>query len=158
MMNYQQPGYDYSFYNDADGYNDITEPLVMQRLPSATGPLPPYTALPRQTWGERTRRGLSRLLTSIVNKIRQLLALVLLVAWLLLVGRFLLIFFALTHSVFSHWVFYAASPLMFPFNNLIPPLLYSSHLIDISTLVAMAVYMAAALIVRRFLRILVAKE
>lgn len=157
-MNYQQPGYDYSFYNDAAGYNDITEPLVVQRLPSATGPLPPYTALPRQTWGERSTRWLGRFFTAIVSKIRQLLALALLVAWLLLAGRFLLIFFALTHSVFSQWIFYAASPLMFPFNNLIPQFLSSSHLIDISTLVAMAVYMAVVLIVRRFLRILIAKE
>lgn len=158
-MNYQQPGYDYSsFYNDAADYNDITEPLVAQVLPSATGPLPPYTALPQQTWGERATRRLSRFFTSVVNKIRQLLALALLVAWLLLAGRFLLIFFALTHSVFSQWVFYAASPLMFPFNNLIPPFLYSNHVIDISTLVAVAVSMAVVLIVRRFLRILVAKE
>ena len=157
-MNYQQPGYDYPFYNNAASYNDITEPLVARILPSATGPLPPFTALPQQTWGVRTTHWLGRLLTSIVNKIRSLLALALLVAWLLLAGRFLFIFFALTHSLFSQWVFYAASPLMFPFNNLIPAFPYRSYTIDVSTLVAMAVYMAAALIVRRFLRILVAEE
>jgi hypothetical protein len=157
-MNHQQPGYDYPFYNNAVGYNDITEPLGAQILPSATGPLPPYTALPRQTWAERSAHWLGRLFTSIINKIRALLALALLVVWLLLTGRFLLIFFALTHSVFSHWVFYAAAFLMFPFNNLIPAFSYNGYTIDISTLVAIAVYLAAILIVRRFLRILVAKE
>ena len=157
-MNSQQPGYDYTYYNDVASYNDITEPLIAQVLPSATGPLPPYTALPRQTWGERATRWLGRFFTSIINKIRSLLALALLVAWLLLAGRFLFTFFALTHSLFAQWVLYAASPLMFPFNNLVPPFLYSGYTIDVSTLVAMAVYMAAALIVRRFLRILVAGE
>lgn len=155
-MNSQQPGFDYPFYNDVASYNDITEPLIAQVLPSATGPLPPYTALPRQNWAERSTRWLGRFLTSIINKIRSLLALALLVVWLLLAGRFLLILFAITHSIFSQWVFYAASPLMVPFNNLVPPFLYSGYTIDISTLIAMAVYMASALIVRRFLRILVA--
>jgi len=158
MMNSQQPGFDYPFYNDVASCNDITEPLIAQVLPSATGPLPPFTALPQQTWGERTTHWLGRLLTSIINKIRQLLALALLVVWLLLAGRFLFTFFALTHSLFSQWVFYAASPLMLPFNNLIPAFPYRGYTIDISALVAMAVYMAAALIVRRFLRILVAGE
>lgn len=157
-MNYQQPGYEYPFYNNAVGYNDITEPLASQVLPSATGPLPAYTALPRQTWAERSARWLGRFFTSIINKIRALLALALLVVWLLLTGRFLLTFFALTHSIFAQWVFYAASFLMFPFNNLIPAFPYNGYSIDISTLVAMAVYMAVVLIVRRFLRILVAKE
>lgn len=157
-MNYQQPGYDYPFYNNTASYSDITEPLVAQALPSATGPLPPYTALPRQTWAERSTRWLGRLFTSVINKIRALLALALLVVWLLLASRFLLTMFAITHSLFAQWVFYAASPLMYPFNNLIPPFLYNSYLIDISTLVAMAVYMAAALIMRRFLRILVTRE
>jgi len=158
MMNNQQPGYEYPVYNDVASYNDITDPLIAQVLPSATGPLPPFTALPRQTRGERATHWLGRLLAAIVNRIRQLLALALLVVWLLLAARFLLIFFALTHSIFSQWVFYAASPLMFPFNNFVQAFPYSGYSIDVSTLVAMAVYMAAALIARRFLRILVAGE
>lgn len=153
-MNSQQPGYDYSYYNNVADYSDTTEPLVIQ----STGPLPPFTRLPRETWAERSTRWLGRLFTSIINKIRALLALALLVVWLLLAGRFLLILFAITHSVFAQWVFYAASPLMFPFNNLIPAFPYNGYSIDVSTLIAMAVYMAAALIVRRFLRILVAQE
>jgi hypothetical protein len=157
-MNSQQPGYDYTYYNNVADYNDVTQPLTLQAMPSATAPLPPFTALPRQNWAERSTHWLGRLLSSIINKIRALLALALLVVWLLLTGRFLLMFFTLTHSVFSHWVFSAAAFLMFPFNNLIPAFSYNGYTIDISTLVAMAVYMAAALIVRRFLRILVTRE
>lgn len=154
-MNYQQPGYANNFaYHDDD-----TDPFMTSVLPSATGPLPAFSVvLPQKTRAERFTHRLGQALIWTVNKINRLLALALTVVLLLLVGRFLLIFFALTHSVFSHWMFLITSPLMYPFANLAPTLTVNGYIVDISTLVGMAVYIAAVLIVRKFLRILVTRE
>ena len=99
-------------------------------------------------------RGTGTFLSFIINKIRQLVALALTVLLLLLFTRFVLHFFGLTRSQFTYWVFQFSEPLVAPFNNLHPPLPYNGYSIDISTLVAMLVYIVLAMIVLRFLRIL----
>jgi uncharacterized protein YggT (Ycf19 family) len=134
---YQQPTDDFAFHNQS------TEPFIVS---------------PRQTWAGRVTHWLGRAITALVTKINRLLALALVVVWLLLLGRFLLTSFSLTHSFFSQWVFFVTDPLMVPFNNLVPLWPYSGYLIDISTLVAIVVYSLAVIIVRRFLRILVSRE
>jgi uncharacterized protein YggT (Ycf19 family) len=134
---YQQPTDDFAFHNQS------TEPFVVSA---------------RQTRAGRVTHWLGRAITTLVIKINRLLTLALVVVWLLLLGRFLLTCFSLTHSFFSQWVLFITDPLMAPFNNLIPVWPYNGYLIDISTLVAMVVYSLAVIIVRRFLRILVSRE
>ena len=98
-------------------------------------------------------RGIGTFLTFIINKIRQLVALALTVLLLLLFTRFTLHFFRISLSQFAHWIFLLTAPLVAPFDNLHPPLPYDYYSIDVSTLVAILVYIVLAMIVLWFLRI-----
>jgi uncharacterized protein YggT (Ycf19 family) len=93
--------------------------------------------------------------TAIINKINQLLSFALAVLLLLLFTRFILRFFGLSLSQFAYWVFLLSTPLVAPFNNLLPPLSYDGYIIEVSTLVAIIVYALAVTIARQFLKVLV---
>jgi uncharacterized protein YggT (Ycf19 family) len=91
---------------------------------------------------------------------RQLLALALTVLLLLLFARFVLNFFHLSNSggtaYFSYWVFFLSTPLVTPFENLLPSLPYDSYTIEVPVLIAILAYALATTIIRKFLKILVA--
>ena len=131
-------------------YDDGTDPL----LPSITAPIP-LSALPRETWIRRALRGIGNFFAAIIHKINQLLALALAVLLLLLFTRFILLFFGLTLSDFVYWVFFVTTPLVAPFEHLLPTLPYDGYSIDPSTLVAILVYALTVTIVRQFLKVLV---
>ena len=131
-------------------YNTNTEPV----LSSITAPIP-ISHLPREAWSSRFSRGFRNTIVAIVRKINQLLALALSVLSLLLFTHFLLSFFDITTSLFARWISLLSAPLLLPFNNLLPPLPYSGYMIDVSTLVAIVVYIVAVTIVRQFLKVLV---
>ncbi len=136
-------------------YNEATEPM----LPTMTAPIP-RIALPRESWMHRVLRGIGAFFCAIINKINQVLALALAVLLLLLFTRFTLYFFHLSStggSPFSYWVFLLSAPLVAPFENLLPTLPYNGYTIDVSTLIAILVYALGITIIRRFLKILVAK-
>jgi len=121
-----------------------------------TAPIP-RVALPHESWFVRMLRAIGRFIAAIIKKINQLLALGLSVLLLLLFTRFALYFFSLKSSLFSAWVFQLSAPLVFPFNNLLPPLPFYGYTIDVSTLIAIIVYTLAVTIVRQFLKVLVAR-
>jgi hypothetical protein len=144
-------------------YNDVTEPM----LPTATSPMP-RIALPHESWLLRVFRGLGALLSFIINKVNQLLALALATLLLLLFTRFILSFFGFSGDggpfSFSYWVFFLSTPLVVPFRNIhplppqnIPFLPYNSYTIDVSTLIAILVYAIGVTMVRQFLKVLVAR-
>jgi len=116
------------------------------------------SALPHESWMRRFMRGIGTFLAFIINKIRQLVALALTVLLLVLFTRFILLFFRITLSLFAHWVFRLTAPLVAPFDNLHPPIPYNGYSIDVSTLVAMLVFIVLAMIVCRFLRILATRS
>ena len=93
--------------------------------------------------------------TAIINKINQLLSFALAVLLLLLFTRFMLRFFGLSLSQFAYWIFLLSTPLVAPFNNLLPPLSYDGYIIEVSTLVAIIVYALVVTIARQFLKVLV---
>lgn len=93
--------------------------------------------------------------TAIINKINQLLSFALAVLLLLLFTRFILRFFGLSLSQFAYWIFLLSTPLVAPFNNLLPPLSYDGYIIEVSTLVAIIVYALVVTIARQFLKVLV---
>jgi len=133
-------------------YSSITEPM----LPSITTPIP-RIALPQESWLRRTLHGIVDFFAFFIKKINQLLALSLAVLLLLLFTRFVLYFFHLTTSQFSYWVFLLSTPLVSPFENLLPPLPYRGYTIDVSTLIAILGYALGVTIVRQFLKVLVAR-
>jgi len=134
-------------------YNEATEPI----LSSITTPMP-RVALPRESWLQRVSRGLRTFFRTIINKINQLLALVLAVLLLLLFIRFILIFFHNSGSdgllSFTYWVFFLSTPLIAPFKNLLPTLLYYGYTIEVSTLIAILAYALGITIIRQFLKVL----
>jgi uncharacterized protein YggT (Ycf19 family) len=138
-------------------YSEITE----QGLPITTTPMP-RVALPRESWIRKTARGMGAFFSAIINKVNQLLALALAVLLLLLFTRFILNFFHLTsggdalRSSFSYWVFFLSTPLIAPFENLLPTLPYNGYTIDVSTLIAIVAYALGITIIRQFLKVLVA--
>lgn len=135
-------------------YNDVTEPM----LPNITTAIP-RIALPHESWIQRVIHGLGTLFSAIINKVNQLLALILAVLLLLLFTRFILYFFHFSDnggSLFSRWVFLLSTPLVIPFQNLLPSLPYNGYTIDVSTLIAILVYAIGITIVRQFLKVLVA--
>jgi hypothetical protein len=146
----RQPADHYSLYND------VTEPM----LPTFTTPIP-RIALPRESWLLRVFRGLGTFLSFIINKVNQLLALALATLLLLLFTRFILSFFHFSSSVepfsFLYWVFFLSTPLVIPFQNMLPVLPYNGYSIDVSTLIAILVYAIGITIVRQFLKVLVAR-
>lgn len=130
-------------------YGTNTDPLF-----NVTAPIP-VSHLPRESWFSRFKRAISNAIIFVIYKIYQLLGLALLILLLLLLTHFLLKFFGITTSLFTYWISLLSAPLLLPFNNLLPPLRYSGHMIDVSTLIAMMVYIIAVAIARRFLKVLV---
>lgn len=110
---------------------------------------------------QRILRGLGTFFCAIIHKVNRLLALALTVLLLLLFARFVLNFFHLSNSggtaYFSYWVFFLSTPLVTPFENLLPSLPYEHYTIEVSTLIAIIVYALATTIIRQFLKILVAR-
>ncbi len=96
-------------------YSEVTEP----ELPSITEPIP-RSAFLRESWMRRLMRAIGAFFTAIINKIDQLLSFALAVLLLLLFTRFILRFFGLSLSQFAYWVFLLSTPLVAPFNNLLP--------------------------------------
>ena len=134
-------------------YSSITEPM----LPSITTPIP-RIALPHESWMRRSVRGIAEFIAFLIKKINQLLALALAVLLLLLFIRFILYFFHLTAaSQFSYWVFLLSTPLVAPFENLLPSLPYQGYTIDVSTLIAILGYALGVTIVRQFLKLLIVR-
>lgn len=133
-------------------YSAVTEPM----LPGITTPIP-RIALPHEPWILRTLHGISHFFASCIKKINQLLALALAVLLLLLFIRFALYFFHLTTSQFAYWVFLLSTPLVAPFENLLPSLPYRGYTIDVSTLIAILAYALGVTIVRQFLKLLVVR-
>ena len=103
----------------------------------------------------RLVRAIGAFFAAIIYKINQLLSFALAVLLLLLFTRFILRFFGLALSQFAYWVFLLSTPLVDPFNNLLPPLSYDGFIIEVSTLVAIVVYALAVTIARQFLKVLV---
>src|SRR5436309_11313896 len=134
-------------------YDDVTEPLPVLTGVSVTTPLPISTQ-PREFWLRRFIRGIGNFFAAIIAKVNQLLALGLAVLLLLLFTRFILLFFSLKLSDFAYWVFYLTTPLIAPFEHLVPALPYEGYSIDVSTLIAVLVYALGVTIVRQFLKIL----
>src|SRR5919109_121894 len=110
-------------------YNDVTEPM----LSTITTPMP-RIALPRESWPQRVFRGLGTLISVIIDKVNQLLALALATLLLLLFTRFILSFFGFSSNggplSFSHWVFFLSAPLVVPFQNMLPVLPYNGYSIE----------------------------
>ncbi len=131
-------------------YSTHTDPTLF----SITAPIP-ISHLPRESWLQRCGRALKRFVIALVRKVNQLLGLALSVLLLLLFTRFLLNFFGISTSLFAYWISLVSAPLLLPFNNLLPPLPYGGYMIDISTLIAIVVYIMAVTIVRQFLKVLV---
>ena len=146
----RQPTDHYSLYNDA------TEPM----LPTSTTPMP-RIALPREAWIQKVLRGLGTFFSAIINKVNQLLALVLAVLLLLLFTRFILSFFHYTGSggpfSFTYWVFFLSTPLVTPFQNILLPLPYNGYSIEVTTLIAILAYAIGITIIRQFLKVLAAR-
>jgi len=137
-------------------YNDATEPM----LSTITTPMP-RIALPRESWVQRIVHGFGNLFRAIINKVNQLLALALAVLLFLLFTRFILYFFHFStdggpHS-FSYWVFFLSTPLVVPFENLLPALPYNGYTIEVSTLIAILAYAIGITIIRQFLKVLVGR-
>src|SRR6266566_6084534 len=146
----RQPTDHYSLYNDA------TEPM----LPTSTTPMP-RIALPREAWIQRVLRGLGTFFSAIINKVNQLLALVLAVLLLLLFTRFILSFFHYPSSSepfsFSYWLFFLSTPLVVPFQNMLPALPYYGNSIEVTTLIAILVYTMGITVIRQFLKVFVTR-
>jgi hypothetical protein len=144
MQRWSNVDENYITYDD-----DHTDPA----LRGVTAPIPGTLVL-REPWMRRSLRAIGHFFAAIIRKINQILGLALTVLELLLIARFLLIFFDLTASLFAHWIFMISAPLILPFNDLSPILPYQGFNVDVSTLVAMVVYAIAVIIVRRFLGLL----
>jgi uncharacterized protein YggT (Ycf19 family) len=144
----RQPADHYSLYNDA------TEPM----LSTITTPMP-RLAFPRESWLQRVFRGLGKFFSAIINKVNQLLALALAALMLLLFTRFILSFFHFSSSggsfSFSHWVFFLSTPLVTPFQDMLPALPYNGYSIEVTTLIAILAYATGITIIRQFLKVFV---
>jgi hypothetical protein len=147
---WRQPADHYSLYNDA------TEPM----LSTITTPMP-RLVLPRESWLQRVFRGLGTFFSVIINKVNQLLALALAVLLLLLFTRFSLSFFHFFGNggpfSFSYWVFFLSTPLVVPFQNMLPALPYYGYSIEVTTLIAILVYTMGITIIRQFLKVFVTR-
>jgi uncharacterized protein YggT (Ycf19 family) len=134
-------------------YNDVTEPM----LSNFTTPIP-RIELPRESGVQRILRGLGTFFSAIINKVNQLLALVLAALLLLLFTRFILTYFDFSRNggplSFAHWIFLLSTPLEVPFQNLLPAIPFNGYLIDVSTLVSILVYAIGITVVRQFLKVL----
>ncbi len=133
-------------------HNQTTDP----QLRSVTAPIPAIY-LPRESRSQRFWHGVGRFFAALVRKINQLLGFALVVLLLLLFARFILNFFGVTTSLFANWVFLITGPIVYPFNNLVPALPYNGYSIDVTTLIAIALWAITVMIVRQFLRVLVGR-
>jgi len=131
----------------------MTEPLLP--MISTTTPIPRYL-LPRQTRGQKARRGIHAFFAAIVSFINTLLALALALTLLLLFARFLLDCAHLTFP-YSTLILRYSAPLVVPFGRFLPTLNVARYTIDLPTLVAMLAALLAVLIVRGTLKKLVGK-
>jgi uncharacterized protein YggT (Ycf19 family) len=135
-------------------YNENTEPALV----SITQPIPLSAyQLQRPSWFLRAIYAIGNFFAAIIRKINQLLAFALAVLLLLLFTRFLLLFFSLSLSDFAHWIFWLSTPLVAPFEHLVPALPYHGYIIDISTLISIVAYAMAVTIVRQFLKLLITR-
>ncbi|HEX4203646.1 MAG TPA: hypothetical protein VHZ51_05525 [Ktedonobacteraceae bacterium] len=141
----------YTLHNEYPNPNEHTDPAMR----SVTAPLPPMYQPPRATWSQRVSYGWSNFSRALVRKINQLLNLAMLVLILLLCARFLLTFFGVTDSLFAQWTFLLSWPLALPFEQIAPNIVYGAYHIDVSTLVAIAVYFVVRWLISAFLRLLV---
>ena len=135
-------------------YNQATDPFMRSVAVPMTATTP---YILKETRGQRIQRNIKGFFAAIVRKFNQLLGLGLTVLLLLLFTRFILNFFEITTSVFTGWVSTLTAPLVYPFENLAPALLYKGFSIDVTTLVAIVVWTIAVLIVRRFINLLASK-
>lgn len=131
-------------------HNEHTDPT----LRTVTAPLPEEYR-PHINWPQRFSYSWKSFWRATVRKINQFLNFVLVLLSLLLVARFLLTLFGITTSLFAQWVYLLSWPLILPFDNMVPVVTYSGYRIDASTLVALAVYFVARLLLSGILKILV---
>lgn len=137
-------------------YNATTDPI----LTAVTAPLPrlyptrPLTS--QQQWQQRGKlRPKRTFIQALVDKFNKLLGFALILLFLLLAARFALTLFDLTTSLFSQWVFLLSKPLVTPFSGLLPTVVYQGYPVEWPIICAFIVYSIAALLVSRFLKVLV---
>ena len=131
-------------------YNEMTEPI----LPMITTPIPRYL-LPRVSKTRRARSGIGAFFAAIINFINTLLALALVIVLLLLFARFMLNCAHITLGQYSYWLTLLTEPLVHPFEKYLPTLTLARYTIDLPTLAAMLVFLTGALLVRKFLNMLI---
>ena len=131
-------------------YNELTEPM----LPMITAPIPRYL-LPRESALRRTTRGIGAFFAAIIITINTLLAFILVIGLLLLFTRFILNCAHLTLGQYSDWLMLLSNPLVHPFEKYLPTFMIAHYTIDLPTLAVMLVYLTGALLVRKFLKMLV---
>jgi hypothetical protein len=129
-------------------YNEHTEPLPYD----STAPL---MLSYHEPWTQRLADGWKLFWRAVIRKINQLLNLLLVTLILLLAARFVLVLFGITTSMFTQWVYELSGPLVLPFDNIVPTILYSGYHIEVSTLIAVMIYCIIRLILSGFLRILI---
>nr|BBH89477.1 hypothetical protein KTC_42280 [Thermosporothrix sp. COM3] len=136
----------------ASFYSMHTQPVTF----SNTAPLPPLH-LPAESRWRSFGHSCKQFGVALVRKINQMLGLALLVTFLLLGGRFVLTGFHLQRhpSLFVQWMYLCSDPLALPFQNVLPHTRYQGFLIDGSLILAIVVYCILALILRRFLTLLI---
>jgi len=131
-------------------YNEMTEPM----LPMITTPIPRYL-LPRTSKARRARSRIGAFFAAIIGFINALLALALVLTLLLLFARFMLNCAHITLGQYSYWLTLLSEPLVHPFEKYLPTFMIAHYTIDLPTLAVMLVYLTGALLVRKFLKMLV---
>jgi YggT family protein len=141
-------------------YNEDTIDPVEPDPPLDTDHSEPVTvdSIPRQTRASQVRHRLRSFYSFAIDKISQIVALALTVLLLLFITRFILLFFGITRSQFAHLVYLITDPLVAPFYGIHRPLSYNGFTIDISTIVAVLIYIVVVMIIRRLLSILVTRS
>jgi uncharacterized protein YggT (Ycf19 family) len=138
---------------DYADYADYAQPT--QSYPVAqqyTASIPSYQ--PSRTWWQRFVMSLEHFFAAALRKLDQLLRFAEWMLLLLLTIQFLLVFFNLSSSIFSQWVSYLSTPLLYPFTRFLPAYSFQGYKIDGSTLAAIVAYIILAELVRRFLKVL----
>lgn len=149
-------------------YNDLTQPGASDDtapMPAAGSYYP--TTMPTNWYAQPStqlmlggndlqgpRSGVQKKSVSQIlrQKLNQLLNLALLVVILLLATRFLLIFFKVTASMFTQWVYTISGPLAMPFTNLVPLTKYNGYRVDSTILIAIGFYIVVRLLLTLLLR------
>jgi hypothetical protein len=153
--NFQDKDNGYSLYNDLTqtGASDDTAPM-----PAAGSYYPTnwyaQPSSPLLLSGSEQQNYRKKSFSQILRqKLNQLLNLALLVVILLLAARFLLIFFKVTTSIFTQWVYTASRPLVMPFINLVPLTNYNGYRVDGTILIAIVFYVVVRLLFILILRL-----